>query len=237
MKKQIPNFITILNLLAGTLAIFMVLNEQPQAALILFVASLVFDFGDGLAARLLKADSEIGKQLDSLADLISFGLVPAAMIFMVMKNASVPEAGQLTDLNILQKGLLLSVLIVPALAAVRLARFNLLPPADFFLGLPTPAFALFWMGIYYDFSVNQSIFGQSVSVWFLWTVMVLMSLFMLVPLPMLSLKFSSFKIITNFSRYLLILVSAVILLFTGVTGLPLVVLTYILLSLIKILLT
>lgn len=238
MKKHIPNFLTLMNLAAGSMALYMVLNGQPAEALWFFAASIFFDFADGLAARLLKATSGIGKQLDSLSDLVSFGLVPASMIFMILRYIIAPESDALVgDISKVHKTMLFTVLFVPAFAALRLARFNTLPSTDHFLGLPTPAYALFWTGIYFDFSMNQSFFGQSLNAWFIWGVMVMMSLLMIVPLPMLGLKFHNFKLFPNFSRYMLLLLSVVILIFTGIPGLPLVILTYILLSLVRILLT
>ncbi len=244
MKKHIPNFITLLNLVSGSLALYMVLQERQEAALAFFLVSVVFDFADGLLARLLKAGSEVGKQLDSLADLVSFGLVPAAMIFMVIRSAMLSGPVVSGDISIVEGSLttveqmlLLSVLIVPALAALRLAKFNVQPVSEYFAGLPTPAFALFWTGIYYDFFVDCSIFGPAIGGWFFWGVMMVMSLLMIVQLPMLSLKFSNFRLVPNFFRYLLIAIAVLILVFTGIAGLPLVILTYILLSLVRILLT
>jgi CDP-diacylglycerol---serine O-phosphatidyltransferase len=237
MKRHIPNLITLLNLVAGSVALYLVLTDEPQLAFIFFFAAVIFDFADGLAARLLKATSEIGVQLDSLADLVSFGLVPAAMIFTLLQQSSDPPVIGFAEMSFLQKGMLISVLIVPALAALRLAKYNLLPPSEFFVGLPTPAFALFWTGIYYEVVFSGELFGQVVGGWFLWGVMVVMSVLMVVPLPMLSLKFKSFGFIDNFSRYLLLFIAAVILVFTGIAGLPLVILAYILLSLVRILLT
>jgi CDP-diacylglycerol--serine O-phosphatidyltransferase len=238
MKKHIPNILTLLNLVSGSLALFLVLNDQPVEAFWLFSASIFFDFADGMAARLLKASTEIGKQLDSLADLVSFGLVPAGMIFMIIRQILAPGSGAMAgEISLAHKAILLMVLFVPAFAAIRLARFNTLPSSDHFIGLPTPAFALFWTGIYFDFSIHQSFFGQSLNAWFIWGVMVLMSLMMIVPVPMLSLKFKNYKLFPNLARYMLLVLSAIILIFTGIPGLPLVVLTYILLSLVRILLT
>lgn len=238
MKKHIPNFLTLMNLASGSLALYMVLNDQPLEALWFFAASAFFDFTDGLAARLLKAASAVGKQLDALSDLVSFGLVPTAMIFMILRHIVAPGSDALVgDISTAHKAMLFTVLFVPAFAAMRLARFNTLPSTDHFLGLPTPAYALFWTGIYFDFSLHQTFFGQTLNAWFVWGVMVMMSLLMIVPLPMLGLKFRNFRIYPNFSKYLLLLLSAVILIFTGIPGLPLVILTYILLSLVRILLT
>jgi len=238
MIRHLPNLITLLNLVSGGAALYMVLGNKPAPALAFLLASVVFDFLDGLVARILKATSEIGKQLDSLSDQVSFGLVPSAMIFMIMKMVIAPgDPDLIGDIPLIYKVMFFSVLFVPVFSAIRLARFNLQPSTEFFLGLPTPAFALFWTGIYYDYMYNQAIFGQSINAWFLWGVMILMAFMMIVPVPMLTLKFKDFEILPNFTRYLLILLSVVIIVFTGVSGLPLVILTYILLSLLKIVLT
>ncbi len=256
MKKHIPNFLTLLNLTSGSLALYMVLNHQPVEAFWFFIASTFFDFADGLAARLLKATSAIGKQLDSLADMVSFGLVPAAMIFMLLTGTLGEEAGVsvllegpgrrspvpgFTDSSgevlqgIFTKIMQISVLLVPVFAAWRLARFNLLPSSEFFTGLPTPAFGLFWAGIYFDVSTTGTFFGQNLSSWFIWAVMLITSVLMVIPFPLLSLKFSNFKIIQNFLRYLLIIIASITLLFVGFPGLSIIILTYIILSLIRIL--
>jgi CDP-diacylglycerol--serine O-phosphatidyltransferase len=238
MKKHIPNFITLLNLASGSAALFMVMNEHYTWALSLLLAAAVFDFFDGFVARLLKSSSEVGKQLDSLADLVSFGLVPGAMIFMVLKSLVLQEPGiSFSELGTVSKILLVSTLMVPVFSALRLAKFNVQKDTSDFIGLPTPAFAIFWVGIYYDLSVNNSFFGHTANVWFYWSLMVVMSLFLVVPLPMLSLKFKNFKFLPNFFRYLLIILAVIILIITGIPGLSVLILTYILLSLVRIVLT
>jgi CDP-diacylglycerol---serine O-phosphatidyltransferase len=258
MKKQIPNIITLLNLAAGSAAIWFVFSGQPVAVMALFAVAVVADFADGFTARMLKVTSETGKQLDSFADLVSFGLLPAAMIFMLLSVTYGEMEGITTVLEcsavrppaynpaavsgdtgpgLVAKIMLVSVLLVPVFAAWRLARFNLLPPSEFFAGLPTPAFAIFWTGIYYDISTTGTFFGENLSGWFIWSVMVITAVLMVIPLPMLSLKFSNFRIVPNFSRYLLITMAVIIFMFSGLTGLPLIILGYILLSLVRILLT
>jgi CDP-diacylglycerol---serine O-phosphatidyltransferase len=246
MKKQIPNTVTLLNLAAGSAAIWFVFDGQPVTVMVLLAVAVVADFADGFLARMLKVTSETGKQLDSFADMVSFGLLPAAMIFMMLRSSSelqfpVPvdgvPAGRLTAMLLAVKIMQGSVLIVPVLAAWRLARYNLLPPSEFFAGLPTPAFALFWTGIYYDISTTGTLFSQSISNWFIWSVMLITAVLMVIPLPMLSLKFSNFRIIPNFTRYLLIIMAVIIFIFSGLLGLPLVILGYIILSLVRILLT
>ncbi|MEX0986174.1 MAG: CDP-alcohol phosphatidyltransferase family protein [Bacteroidales bacterium] len=236
MRKNIPNIITLLNLASGSVAVYLVLQGESELALYFFLAAIIFDFADGFTARLLHVISPLGKQLDSLADMVSFGLLPATMIFTLLESAFSP-GGNGDVLLFREKAMMFSVVIVPVLAALRLARFNLLEESDYFTGLPTPAFALFWTGIYYDYHVHGGIFGHPASGWFIWAVMIVISLLMVIPLPMISLKFKNFRFLPNFIRYLFLLISAIILLLTGIPGLPLVVLTYILLSLVRILLT
>ena len=238
MKRHIPNLITILNLCSGFIAILFVLSGQYSIALILMLIAAVFDFLDGTAARLLKAQSPIGVQLDSLADMISFALLPAMMVFSLLDLGLLfQEKLDLASWNFVHFLSLALVLLIPSMAALRLARFNIQEENSYFFGLPTPAFAMFWTGIYYDIFVSQSIFHAEVGSWFFVVVMVFTALLMIIPLPMLSLKFGNFRLFPNFSRYLLLVLSALILVFTGVAGLPLVILTYILLSLVRILLT
>lgn len=238
MKKHIPNFITILNLVSGVAAVYMVLMKDPKSAIIFFALSLVFDFLDGLAARILKSSSEIGKQLDSLADIVSFGLFSTAMVFMIFQIVLLQgPVFQIEELSILNKILLFSALIIPIFSALRLAKFNLQKETEFFMGLPVPAFAIFWSGIYYDMNFNHSFFGQNLNVWFLFGILLVTTIMMVIPLPMLSLKFKNLKILDNFGRYLLIISAVPIIAFTGIAGLPLLILTYILLSLLRILLT
>ncbi len=238
MKKHIPNLLTLLNLASGTIGIYLVIGGNPKMALYFLFAAFIFDFADGFFARLLKAGSEIGKQLDSLADIVSFGLFSAAMIFSIIKIVLLPSGDQeISNLSFMEKLLLGSVAIVPVFAAIRLAKFNLQEDTSFFLGLPVPAFALFWAGIYYDMNFNQGFFGKELNLWFSLAVMLVTSILMIVPLPMLSFKFSNLKLRENSARYLLILASIVIISLTGIPGLPIVILTYILLSLVRILIT
>jgi CDP-diacylglycerol--serine O-phosphatidyltransferase len=238
MRKHIPNFISLLNLVSGVLAVYFILIKEPGVAFIFFALSLGFDFLDGLAARVLKSGSEIGKQLDSLADIVSFGLTSTAMVFMIFQMVLLKEPdSKIKELSIVNQILISSVLIIPIFAALRLAKFNLQKETDFFMGLPVPAFALFWAGIYFDMNYNHSFFGQSLNPWFLFGIVLITTIMMVIPLPMLSLKFKNLYLIDNFSRYLLILASIFLLAFTGIAGLPLMILTYILLSLLRILLT
>lgn len=219
-----------LNLLCGVAAIYAVFQGAHQWVLALLIASTISDFLDGFLARSLNASSEIGVQLDSLADLVSFGLVSAAMVFSILEQSE-PSTGFWEGFL---KG---SVLIIPALAAIRLARFNVGEKGGDFMGIPVPAFGIFWLGVYFGIMEQGTLFGETPGIWFLWGVMLLTAIMMVVPLPMLSLKFSHYRLRGNFARYLLIALSIIIFLFTGVPGLSLIILVYILISLARIVLT
>lgn len=240
MKKQIPNLLTLLNLACGTIAITLALEGQWQWAVYLLLLAAGFDFFDGLAARLLKAGSEVGKQLDSLADMVSFGVAPAIFIYGLFRVqfTALPSSAEGEGFPIIMQWVVyLSLIIVPAFSAIRLARFNLQETGEtFFTGLPTPAHALFWAGIYWQYMQEGLLFGTALNLYFLWAIVLIMAFHMILPVPMYTLKFEHFRIRGNLIRYLLILISILILIFTGLAGLSLLVLTYILISLLNLLL-
>ena len=237
MKRHLPNLITLLNLACGTVAIVLTLEGQWRWAVYLVLAAAVFDFLDGFAARLLKAYSEVGKQLDSLADMVSFGVLPAVFIYTIFNNLfqnQPSDTGKFYEQ--LQWVILISVLLVPAFSAIRLARFNTdEDQGRIFYGLPTPAHALFWTGIFWQFMENGYIFGTPMNLFFMWAIMLIMAFYMILPVPMYNLKFEHMRLRGNLIRYLLLFLAVVILIFTGLAGLPLVILVYILLSLLKLL--
>jgi len=238
VKRHLPNLFTLLNLACGTAAIVLTLEGQWQWGVYLLLAGSLFDFLDGFMARLLKAYSDIGKQLDALADMVTFGVVPAVYIYTILKTLFMnQETDHLALAPILQWFLLGSVALVPLFSAIRLARFNVKDPEeDFFLGLPTPAHALFWTGLFWQFMQDGLLFGTTLNVFFMWAIMLIMAFHMILPVPMYTLKFEHFRIRGNLIRYLIIVLAAAILLITGLAGLSLVILTYILLSLLNLLL-
>lgn len=238
MKRHLPNLITLLNLACGTVAIVLALEGQWQWAVYLILAAAVFDFLDGFVARMLNAYTDVGKQLDSLADLVSFGVLPAVFIYILFKNLfqnQAADAGGFFDH--MQWIVLLSVLLVPVFSAIRLARFNSEKDEGvFFYGLPTPAHALFWTGIFWQMMQSGSLFGTPLNLFFMWAIMLIMAFHMILPVPMYSLKFEHFRLRGNLIRYLLLILAILILVFTGWGGLSLVILVYILLSLLNLLL-
>jgi len=239
MRKHIPNFITLCNLMAGSVAILMILGDKPGVAIILVLVAAVLDFLDGMTARLLNATSEIGKQLDSFADIVSFGLVPAAFIYKILQlQLDALPGDSIWNTPVVSLLVFISALIVPVFSAIRLARFNIQKDGvDSFFGLPTPAHALFWTGIYYDMIINGSFYGQEISIGFLLIMMLVLALMMIIPLKMISLKFKSLNFKANIFRYLTLIIGLIFLIFMMVPGLSLVVVTYILLSLVRIILT
>ena len=238
MKRHLPNLITLLNLACGTAAIVLTLEGQWRWAVYLVLAAAVLDFLDGFAARMLKAHSPMGKQLDSLADLVSFGVLPAVFIYVIFSGLfqSQPEDAR-SFYGPLQWVVLISILLVPVFSAIRLARFNTEEDeGTFFHGLPTPAHALFWTGIFWQFMESGDIFGTAMNLFFMWAIMLIMAFHMILPVPMYSLKFEHWRLRGNLIPYLLILLTVVILLITGLGGLPIVILVYIFLSLLNLLL-
>jgi len=235
--KHIPNFITSLNLAAGFIAIIFVVNGDIVTASWFVVAAMIFDFLDGLSARLLNAYSSMGKELDSLADLVSFGVVPGLIIYQLL-NISLSLS---SPYNISSDGfkvllLWITPVIIPVCAALRLAKFNIdTSQATTFKGLPTPANALAVITIvfagHYSPSTVFSFFTGSAAILIVFSL--LLSLLMISRIPLLSLKVRDLKIKGNEGRYILagsVLLSFAIL---GISAAPLIIPLYILVSLIS----
>jgi CDP-diacylglycerol--serine O-phosphatidyltransferase len=226
--KQLPNLITCLNLLAGSLACVMALKFNNYAGAFFFIAlAAVFDFLDGLAARLLKAYSPMGAELDSLADVISFGLAPGCIVYAYLSSYTS------------MAGLPLTAFLLPICAAWRLAKFNIdKRQTTAFLGLPVPASGLFWASLIPSIhwvAVYFSIYSVLAGV----VVLILVFCVLMVSeLPMFSLKFKNLRWEDNRWPFLLIGISAVILavfsaLGMALLGVSVIILTYIILSVIK----
>lgn len=195
MKKHIPNLVTGLNAASGTMAIFMALYGQLIWAAGFIILGMVFDFFDGLVARLLHVKSEMGKELDSLADVISFGVAPALLAHALIRELLFPEgSGSILLLPFYQQIVLFIPLLIPVFSAFRLAKFNLDKRQSVsFIGLPVPAHALFWVGLVLSRlkvpELYQAFFGN---IWVLAICVVILSILLISELPMFSLKFSGF---------------------------------------------
>ena len=224
MRKHIPNTITCCNLLSGCIATMYAFEGMYPFAFAFIIAGAVFDFFDGLTARALKVSSPIGKELDSLADVVTFGFAPAAMVFSWLRECADTHLGMLPAFAMP----FLAFLLV-AFSALRLAKFNVDErQTSSFIGLPTPANALFWgalvLGSHDLVVVNP--YG-----WMLVLALVLLFSYLLVAeIPMFSLKFKSLAWKANRIAYTFLLVSLVLLILLGLNGLSAVIGWYIILS-------
>lgn len=217
----IPNTITSLNLLSGCVAIYMAFNLNVlmgsltglQWFYICIAAAAVFDFCDGLSARLLKAYSAIGKELDSLSDLVSFGVAPGMLMLNIMNGV---------DAGIWSFG----ALFIPVLGALRLAKFNVDDSqTTTFTGLPIPANALFWIGLA-DWIQQYRYPGTIIML----VLILLISLAMVSKIRMFSLKFKNLTFYDNVKRYGIIIAALAFVIWYGVSGLAWTILLYILIS-------
>ena len=224
MKKHIPNAITCCNLISGCGATMHAFAGQYTVALAFIIIGAVFDFFDGMTARLLHVSSPIGKELDSLADCITFGFAPSAMIYDLLAHSEWPAA--LPDT--VRCYIPFVAFLMAAFSALRLAKFNLDErQALGFIGLPTPANALFWASLIVGASVYLHPYPVAV------VAQMLISCFLLVcELPMFALKFKTWGWRGNEIKYLFVASSLPILIFFGMLGIAVVILWYVVLSLI-----
>jgi CDP-diacylglycerol---serine O-phosphatidyltransferase len=246
--KNIPNLITLLNLFFGCIAILFILQNgvtisytQEGAQYIdlpekIWMASLfiglaaVVDFFDGFVARLLKADSAMGKELDSLADVVSFGVAPGFIIYQFLRMSFVREVDGL-DVSLLW---LVPAFFIPCAAAYRLARFNLDTEQQFgFKGVPTPAVGLLVASIplIYWYGESEWIVRLLMNKWFLYTLIFALSYLMVSKLPLMSLKFSDYSIKNNLSKIILLVVSVLLIVSLKWLAVPAIFIIYIILSL------
>lgn len=236
MRKHIPNLITGLNAASGAMAVFMALYGQIVWATCFILAGMVFDFFDGLAARLLHVKSALGKELDSLADVITFGVASGLLAHLLIRDALLPEgAGNLAWLTTCEKIILFSPLLIPVFSAFRLAKFNLdTRQSVSFIGLPVPAHALFWVGLVFARIktpvLYQAFFGN---VWVLVLCVLGLSLLLISELPMFSLKISGFGWTANKTVYIYFLTLLVLAVGWGWAVLPFVIPFYILYCAVK----
>ena len=237
--KYFPNFITSLNLASGFFAIIFAGNGDIISASWLILAAMVFDFLDGFSARLLKAYSDIGKELDSLADVVSFGVAPALIIYHLLYDSLSLSSPMIVDSdNIIVSIMLIVPVIMPVFGALRLAIFNLdTTQSTTFRGLPIPANALAVISIVlagnYSHSPVFSAFTGSAAALVAYTV--ILSLLMVTRIPLLSLKISNFKVKGNQGRYILAGMIVVSFIFLGANAAPLMIPLYIIASLLSLL--
>ena len=223
LTSFIPNTITCLNLLSGCVAVFFAFNLDIEIgslpamtwAFIFIGAASVFDFCDGFSARLLHAYSPLGKELDSLSDLVSFGLAPAFLVMNVMRTCGAPL------------WVSASALLIAVMGALRLAKFNVdTRQTTSFIGLPIPANAIFWIGTLAW--IDSHAYPGNIAMVIL---ILAVSLLMVSELKMFSLKFANLSWRENVRRYVILAAAVLFVLTEGVSGLAWTIILYILISL------
>ena len=225
MKKHIPNTITCCNLISGCTATYYAFLGDYYTALLFIVIGAVFDFFDGMSARLLHVSSEIGKELDSLADDITFGFAPSAIVFSFLNSFHI----HLPFVPFL-------AFLIAAFSALRLAKFNLDErQALGFIGLPTPANALFWGALIANLNFHRWLEPYMIPNFWLYVILVLIpiSCYLLVSeIPMFALKFKTWGWKGNEVKYIFLLTCIPLLLLLGTLGIAAIIAWYVVLSVI-----
>lgn len=230
IKRNIPNAITCLNLLCGCIALIFIFRGNLSEASWFVVFAGVADFFDGMMARLLKVHSAIGKELDSLADMVSFGVVPGMMVYKLTDHTYFGLIG----------------LLIPIFAALRLARFNIDEhQATYFIGVPTPAISLFiasfplilshsvyWQNLY-SFHNEKSVDVVNIdsTAWFFAILAIVCSALMVMPLPLISMKFKNLSWTDNVPRYILVILSLISIIALQFVAVPVIFILYVVISL------
>jgi len=224
IKRNIPNTITCCNLVSGCVATVCALNYSPEAALLFIIVGAVFDFFDGMSARMLHVSSPIGKELDSLADDITFGLAPAAMVYARLCTMEYPVM-----LEPFRTFIPYFAFIMAAAAALRLAKFNLDErQTTSFIGLPTPANALFWGALIVG---SPDILECSAYMVPAVLVMILISSYVMTSeIPMFALKFKTWGWKENKVKYVFLITCVPLLLIFRVSALAVIIAWYVILS-------
>ena len=228
MKKHIPNIITSCNLISGCIATTMAFQGMLQWALAWIVIGAAFDFFDGMSARLLKVSSPIGKELDSLADVITFGVAPSTMLFFTLRVADYP-CGYEGAREVLPY----AAYIMAAFSALRLAKFNLDERQTLgFIGMPTPANALFWGSLLVGYS--QVLDSTKYAIIILLALMLITSWLLVSEIPMFALKFKHWGIQEkeNVIKYGFVTFSAILIIIAKIAAIAVIIIMYILVSLI-----
>jgi CDP-diacylglycerol--serine O-phosphatidyltransferase len=231
VKKHIPNFITILNLLSGSIAIILLLDGFTIEAALFVCLAAILDFFDGFFARALKVKSPIGKDLDSLADVISFGLTPAMFLYYMISNNHLVVNGE----GIISYSPYLA-LIVGGFSALRLAKFNNdLRQSHSFIGLPTPANALLVIPLVIlaitEYNSNEIILALVQNFWFQILIIPISCFLLISEIPLISFKFSKgFALRSNYLQYTFITFFLLSVFLLGPVGISVGIVFYILIS-------
>ena len=228
MKAYIPNFITLLNLLSGSIAVIYAIGGDMKFTALFVCIGIFFDFFDGFIARKLKLQSGLGVQLDSLADMVTSGLVPGLVLFHLFSLT--PQLTWDNTGTIPYFGLLVTLA-----SAYRLAKFNLSDnQSDFFIGLPVPANTLWIIALplILEYQSNDVVQEIILNPWFLVLFTLISSYLLNAPFKLIALKFKNWNFKDNIHRYILIIFSLTVIMFFQFIGIPIAIIGYLVLSLI-----
>jgi len=241
---MIPNLLTLTNLFLGCIASIYIFNSELSIAAYLVFAAVIIDFTDGFVARLLNAQSALGKQLDSLADMVTFGFVPGLMLFQLLR-----ETAEISEYTSYYSSLAyLAGFSITIFSALRLAKFNINESQqDAFTGLPTPATALFIVSLplvfeakfFFQYPIfnylEQLILALFIlNNYFLYAIIILFSYLLIAPIRMFSLKFKNYSWTGNQIRYIFLAISFILIVTLSFIAIPVIIILYILFSVTKI---
>lgn len=231
IRKHIPNFITCLNIISGCLAVIFALKGQLTTAVFLILAGAFFDFFDGMTARALKAYSAIGKDLDSLADVITFGLAPGMIMYALLQDSLSIQNSESYSLG---QNLILSFsLLIPVFSALRLAKFNNdTRQTSSFIGLPTPANAIFIssLALIHNFGKYQAFDQFFLSTKVLLFLTILLSYLLVSEIPMFSLKFKNLSWQDNKIRIVFLILTIILVIAFSFYGIAAAIISFVFLS-------
>lgn len=243
LKKQIPNIITLLNLFCGCIATIFAVQGALELAALFVALGIGFDFFDGFAARILNVQSELGLQLDSLADMVTSGLVPGIVMFQMLaktSGTSVSTVFNSWDFNqnsaqVFIPYLSLIGLLITLASAYRLAKFNIdTRQTTSFIGLPTPANALLILSLplILQFQTEAWISDIILNQWFLIGLTLVSCYLLNAEIPLFALKFKTWGLAENKMRYIFLLLTILLLIILKFLAIPCVILLYVIMSMV-----
>lgn len=225
VRNNLANAFTLGNLFSGSIGVISLLNGDYRLTAICIIISLILDFLDGFVARAMKADSNLGVQLDSLADMVTFGLLPGLTMYKMLENT------QGSGISELFPYLKYFGLFITLFSCLRLAIFNLDDEQKYyFKGLNTPTNTIFIYGLYYAYREFGSFDYVALNTAFLLIITALSSWLLVSPIRMISMKFKSMRLKDNYSKIALLIGVILLLIIFGFTGIPLAVIYYIFIS-------
>ena len=234
IKKHIPNLITLGNLFCGTIATIYAVQADFVFAGLFVILGILFDFFDGFAARLFHVSGELGKQLDSLADMVTSGVVPGIIMLKLIEVNTINASNSFFDNSIL--GISLVGLVLTLGACYRLAKFNIdTRQSDIFIGLPTPAMSLFVISLplIQQYSNIEFALNLITNNYFLIAITILLTYLMNAQLPLFSLKFKDYSVKNNLIKYVFLIASLLMIIFLQYISIPLIIIVYVVLSVIS----